>query len=148
MQRWFGRLFQSSGWRVEQLSGSGGKHGVGRWFDGLLTQLAAKRRVLDQGENAVGHEAGCPHGGAAARHLDYFDDASARVDLDPSPVSGRDDVVGADLTARIDDDLDSIPAHALTVTPRTDTTSPMELRPPTSTDRGGRGGTQTRAALS
>ena len=76
-------------------------------------------RVLDQGEDPARHETGRTNGSAAARHLRHRDQATSGFDLDPAAISGCDDVIGADLSARINNDLHSIAPHTPTV-PRPD----------------------------
>src|SRR4029078_5919978 len=79
------------------------------------SSLDGRRRVLDQRQDPARHEPRAADGGAAAGDLDDLDDAAAGVDLDAAAVAGGHDVVGADLTARIDDDLHPVAAHGSTV---------------------------------
>lgn len=72
-------------------------------------------RVLYQGEDPARHETGRTNRSAAARYLRDRDQATSGFDLDPAAVSGCDDVIGADLSARINDDLHSIAPHKFTV---------------------------------
>ena len=71
--------------------------------------------MLDQGQDAVRHEAGGAHGGTATGHLGDLDDPSTGVDLDSPSGACCHDLVRADLTARIDDDLHPVAAHMFTV---------------------------------
>jgi hypothetical protein len=73
--------------------------------------------VLDQREDAAGHEPSRANRRPAPRDLSYLDDASTRVDLDPTAVTRGDDLVRADLSARIDDDLHPVTPHVITVFP-------------------------------
>jgi hypothetical protein len=77
----------------------------------LLSDDGVGGWVFDQRKYAVGHEPSRANGGAAAGHLSHLNDAASRVDLYPTTVASRDYVVGADLVARIYDDLDPVAAH-------------------------------------
>jgi hypothetical protein len=68
--------------------------------------------VLHQRQHPAGHEAGRADGRAASRHLGDLDNAPSGGDFDPPTDSGRDDVVGAGLATRVDDDLDPVTFHS------------------------------------
>ena len=83
-----------------------------------------------------------------AGHLGDLDDAPPGVDLDPAPVPGRHDLVGADLAAGVDDDLHPVTAHILTVArgdPSRTVLAPRARSPRTTRRRSARGGRCSRA---
>lgn len=69
--------------------------------------------MLDKSEHPVSHEAGRPYRVAAAGDLDDLDDAAPSVDVHPTTIAGRDDVVRAYLATRVNDDLYSVAPHEL-----------------------------------
>lgn len=84
-------------------------------FDHVSRDVRIGSRVLHQGEDPARHEAGRANRSAAARNLRHRDKAATGFDLDPAAVPGRDDVVGADLFARINDDLHAVASHMFTL---------------------------------
>jgi hypothetical protein len=84
-------------------------------FDHVPGDVRSGCRVFHQGEDPARHETGRANRSAAARHLRHRDEAAPGFDLDPAAVPGRDDVVGADLSARINDDLHTVTPHKFTV---------------------------------
>lgn len=84
-------------------------------FDHVPRDVRIGCRVFHQGEDPAGHETGCANRSAAARHLRHGDKAAPGLDLDPAAIPGRDDVIGADLPARINDDLHTVAPHMFTV---------------------------------
>lgn len=84
-------------------------------FDHVPRDVRIGCRVFHQGEDPAGHETGRANRSAAARHFRHRDKAATGFDLDPAAVPGRDDVIGADLPARINDDLHTVAPHKFTV---------------------------------
>jgi len=82
-----------------------------RSVNGPLSDRCVSCGVFDEREYSVGHEPSGADRGAAAIHLAHLNDASTRVDLHPTAVASRDHVIGADLVARVNDDLNSVTAH-------------------------------------
>jgi hypothetical protein len=69
--------------------------------------------MLDERDQAGGHEPACPHGRAAARHLGDLHDAAGGRHLDPAPGAGRDDLERLDPLPGVDHGLDSIALHVI-----------------------------------
>src|SRR5262249_19824534 len=84
-------------------------------------------RVLDEGDDAVGHEPAGADRCAAAGELRHLDDPARGRDLDP-PAGAR----GADLERRgplprVDHDLDPVALHATSIAHRVDPAAPRPL---------------------
>ena len=93
-------------------------------------------RVLDQGEDAVGHEACGPHRTAAAGDLGDLDNTTAGGHLDPAAGAGRHHLVRADLVTGVDDDLNSVSAHGSKLPRAVDTSAvTVVVRPANAADR-------------
>jgi hypothetical protein len=67
--------------------------------------------VLDEREDAAGHESRLAHRLAGARHLGDLDDAASCRGLDPAARTGGDDLIRARAVVCGDDDLDTIAFH-------------------------------------
>ena len=81
----------------------------------VVCDLQICRRVLHERQDPARHEARGADRVASTRHLGHRHQGTPGLDLDAAAVPRRDDVVGADLTARVDDDLHAISAHPFTV---------------------------------
>ena len=84
-------------------------------FDHVPRDVRIGGRVFHQGKNSARHETSRANRDAATGHLRNRDKTAPGLDLDPATIPGRDDVVGADLAARINHDLHSIAPHTFTV---------------------------------
>ena len=74
--------------------------------------------MLDEGDEAVGHEPACPDRRARAGHLANLHDAARGDDLEPPAGPRGRDLERLRALAGIDDGLDSIALHRRTVVPR------------------------------
>ena len=71
--------------------------------------------MLDEGDEAAGHEPPGPDGLAAAGHLAYLHHSTRGRNLDPPPGTGRADLEGLDALPRIHQCLDPIALHEPTI---------------------------------
>src|SRR6188474_3381245 len=79
-----------------------------------------RRRMLDERDDAVGHEPARADRRPGAGHLGDLDDAAAGRDLDAATGLRRLDLVLQRPVARVDDDLDPLALHARRLPPGTD----------------------------
>src|SRR5450756_2537509 len=70
------------------------------------------RRMLDEGDEAAGHEAACAYRLTGPRHLPHLHDPAGCDDLDATTGSRGDDFEGLDALPRVDHCLDSVALHA------------------------------------
>src|SRR4051794_3607839 len=77
-------------------------------------------RMLDQRDDARGHEVAGAHRRAATGDLGDLHLAAGGADLDTPASARRRDDVGAGLTTSVDDDLDPVAPHWSTLVGRTD----------------------------
>jgi hypothetical protein len=75
------------------------------------------RRVLDEGDQAAGHEAARADRLTSPRHLPHLHHPAGSDDLDPTAGPGRDDLERLDALPGVDHRLDSITFHAANDTP-------------------------------
>jgi hypothetical protein len=87
------------------------------WVDDLFCDRAVGRGILDESQNAVRHEPRSADWRASARYFCHLDDASTGVDLHPSAIPCRGNLVRSDIVACVDHDLDPITSHGMTVPP-------------------------------
>jgi hypothetical protein len=74
--------------------------------------------MLDEGDDAAGHEATAPYRPPGTRDLGHLDDAATGAHLDATAGTRGDDLEALDdAVARIDQDLDSIALHGADPTP-------------------------------
>src|SRR5262249_39603003 len=73
--------------------------------------LCLRGGVLDDGDDAAGHEASRANDLAAPGGLGNFDGPAGDQHVDASPFPRRYDLEAADLVAGIDEDLDPVPLH-------------------------------------
>jgi hypothetical protein len=72
--------------------------------------------MLDEGDNAVRHEAARPYRRSAPGHLRDLDDAAGGRDLEPPAVARRNDVERLHAAlACVDHDLDPVASHGRTI---------------------------------
>src|SRR5579859_722919 len=79
---------------------------------GRFGPAALTGRVLDQGEDAAGHEPGRADRRPGAGHLADLDESAPGDDVHPAARPGRGHLVGAAALAGVDDDLDPVPYHS------------------------------------
>ena len=70
--------------------------------------------MLDDSDDPAGHEARRPDDLTATRHLGHLDRAACDHDVDPTSLSGRDDIEAADLVPGVDQDFDAVTFHSFT----------------------------------
>jgi len=87
------------------------------------------RGVLDQGQDAAGHEARGPDRRPAARHLAHLDHAPPVGDVHPAAGLGRDHLVGPGLLARVDHDLNPVTLHATASREPAEADFPLDFLP-------------------
>jgi hypothetical protein len=83
--------------------------------------------VLDDGDDAAGHEASRAHDLTAAGDLGDLDRAAGDQDVDSSPFARGQDLEAADAVAGVDEDLDAVAFHYFT---RVEDDQRAETRPP------------------
>ena len=76
-----------------------------------------ERRVLDEGDEAAGHEAPGAHDLPGPRHLPHLHDAARRDHLDPAARARGDDLERLDALPGVDHGLDSVTLHGANDTP-------------------------------
>lgn len=78
---------------------------------GVVRLRRSGRGMLDEGEDARGHEAGSSNRRAATGDLGDLDDPTALRHFDPSTSTGGFDFIGPGRSTSVDDDLDTITLH-------------------------------------
>jgi hypothetical protein len=90
-----------------------------------------RRRMLDECDDAAGHESCGPHRRTRPGDLADLDEATASRDLDSPPGATRDHFVCPRPGSGVDDDLDPITLHTSTMRPtRTNGECPSREEPP------------------
>src|SRR5690606_21290200 len=86
-----------------------------RRFAHVLGDGRLRDRVLDEREHPAGHEPGRAYRRAGTGHLGHDDHAPADADVDAPARLGGCHLVGPATVAGVDDDLDAVTPHAVSV---------------------------------